>query len=297
MQEVHAKLEQARAHLTVARSTAERFRVLLRDQAVTPQEAEEKAGVLEVRLAEVRAAEAHLRRLEQVRTFQKVVAPFSGTITARNVERGTLINAGAGEGRWLFKLQQPDTLRLFVSVPQNYLRLIKQGNEADVLVREIPEKNFTAKVERTAGALDPATRTLLMELHLDNAKGELLPGMYAQLRFHLVNPAPPIVLPIATLLVGGDGSRVATVDEQNTIRMRKVEIGRDLGKEVEILQGVEENARVIVNPKDTAVDGMRVNPIVAEAEKHAAKPTEKTKPAEKPDETALPKAGHGKPLK
>ncbi len=281
VQEAQAKLVQAQAHLSLARSTAERYRILLKEQAVTPQESEEKNGALDVRLADVRTGEAHLRRLEQMRAFQKISAPFHGTITARNIEKGSLISAGAGDARWLFKLQQTDTLRLFVSIPQNYLRLVKLGTEADVMVREIPEKTFPAKVERSSGALDPATRTLLMELHLPNESNELLPGIYAQARFRLVNPEPPIVLPIATLLVGGDGSRVAAVDQNNTIRMRKVELGRDLGKEVEILQGIAENERIVVNPKDTVTDGVRVNPVVAEAEKHGDKSADKPKPAEK----------------
>jgi RND family efflux transporter MFP subunit len=282
VQEAQAKLVQAQAHLTLARSTAERYQALLKDQAVTPQEVDEKTGGLEVRVADVKTAEAHLRRLEQMRAFQKVTAPFSGTITARNIEKGTLVNAGAGDGRWLFRLQQTDTLRLFVSLPQNYLPLVKQGTEADILVREVPDKTFAAKVERHAGALDPATRTLLLELHMDNRAGQLLPGIYAQARFRLVNANPPIVLPIATLLIGGDGGRVATVDKDNTVRLHKVELGRDLGKEVEILQGVAENERIIVNPKDTAADGMRVNPVVAESEKHHEKGGDKPKPVDKP---------------
>jgi len=290
VQEAQAKLVQTQAHLTLARSTAERYRALLKDQAVTPQEVDEKTGSLEVRVADVKTAEAHLRRLEQVRAFQKVTAPFAGTITARNVEKGTLVNAGAGDGRWLFKLQQTEVLRVFVSLPQNYMRLVKQGTEADVLVREMPEKSFTAKVDRNAGALDPATRTLLLELYLDNKNGDLLPGIYAQARFRLMNASPPIVLPIATLLVGGDGSRVAAVDQNNTIHMRKVEVGRDLGKEVEILQGVAENERIIVNPKDTAADGMHVNPVAAESEKHNDKNSEKPKPADKPPDKPASKS-------
>ena len=288
VQEAQARLAQAQAHLALARSTAERYRALLKEQAVTPQETEEKVGALDVRIADVRTGEAHLRRLEQMRAFQKISAPFRGTITARNIEKGSLISAGTGDARWLFKLQQTDTLRLFVSIPQNYLRLVKLGTEADVLVREIPEKTFPAKVERTAGALDPGTRTLLLELHIPNESNELLPGMYAQARFRLVNPAPSIVLPIATLMVGGDGSRVASVDQNNTIHMRKVEVGRDLGKEVEILQGVAENERIIVNPKDTVADGMHVNPMMAEAEKHGDKSTDKPKPVEKAAEKPAP---------
>jgi len=170
------------------------------------------------------------------------------------------------------------------------MRLVKQGTEADVLVREMPEKSFTAKVDRNAGALDPATRTLLLELYLDNKNGDLLPGIYAQARFRLMNASPPIVLPIATLLVGGDGSRVAAVDQNNTIHMRKVEVGRDLGKEVEILQGVAENERIIVNPKDTAADGMHVNPVAAESEKHNDKNSEKPKPADKPPDKPASKS-------
>jgi RND family efflux transporter MFP subunit len=212
-----------------------------------------------------------------------VVAPFSGTVTARNVEVGSLIAAGsASASGWLFKLQHVDTMRVFVNVPQNYLQLVKLGMDGELFVREAADQPFPCKVTRHAGALDPATRTILVELQVPNKDGRLLPGMYGQLKFHMVNPEPNIIIPGTALMVGGEGIRVAVLDAGDTVRIKQIHLGRDYGKEVEVVHGLAEKERVINNPRDTLQDGMKVKPVLLEKKsdkKDTGKPTEK--PAEK----------------
>jgi RND family efflux transporter MFP subunit len=222
-----------------------------------------------------------VQRLEQMRTYQRVVAPFPGTITARNVEVGSLIQAGSGSASgWLFKLAQTDTMRVQVSVPQNHSSLVKPGMSAELFVHELGSTAFPAKVARSAGAFDPATRTILVELNVPNQEGRLLPGMYGQVKFHLVNAAPNLVIPVTALIVGGDGLRVAVLDGNDAVHYKPVKVVRDLGKEVEIAEGLDEKERVINNPRDTLAEGQRVRAVLQEkpAEKDAPKPAEKPAP-------------------
>ena len=287
LQEAQAKLAQIKVNMELARTTAERYQGLRGDDAVSPQEVDDKVGAYEARKAEYAVTQAQIKRLQELRGFQRVVAPFAGTVIARNAEKGQLVTAGsANPNGWLFKIAQTDGLRVVVPVPQSYLRMVRATQTADILVREYPEKVFPAKVTRHAGALDAATRTMLVELRPEAAVGELVPGMYCQVRFQLTNPTPSIVLPHNALLVGSEGTRVAVVDGGNTVRIRQIAIGRDFGKEVEVISGVGEKERVIMNPRDTIEEGMKVNPVLAEKhgdkkeEKKDAKPPEKA--AEKP---------------
>jgi RND family efflux transporter MFP subunit len=259
LQETQASLAQIRANLELARTTAERYKVLIKEDAVSPQEVDEKVAAFEARKADFAAAQAKVRRLQEQKAFQRVLAPFSGTIVARNAEVGAIVTAGGSSSSpWIYKLVQSDPLRVRVSVPQNYAQLVKVGTPADLLVRELGEKSFSAKVSRMASAFDPATRTMVVELLVPNRNRQLTPGMYGQIRFQLVNENPPLIVPVTALLVGGDGVRVATVDTNNTVRLKQVKLGRDLGKQVEILQGLAEGDRVINNPQDTLADGQSV---------------------------------------
>jgi RND family efflux transporter MFP subunit len=283
LQEAQAKLGQIKVNLELARTTAERYQGLRGDDAVSPQEVEDKVGAYEARKAEYAVTQAQIKRLQELRGFQRVVAPFSGTVIARNAEKGQLVTAGSSNPNgWLFKIAQTDGLRVVVPVPQSYLRMVRATQTADILVREYSEKIFPAKVTRHAGALDAATRTMLVELRPEAAPGELMPGMYCQVRFQLTNPNPSIVVPHNVLLVGSEGTRVAVVDGGNTVRIRQIAIGRDFGKEVEVISGIAEKDRVIMNPRDNIEDGTKVNPVLAEkhGEKKDAKPPEKG--AEKP---------------
>ena len=285
LDQAHAARAQVKANLELARVTAERYAGLLKDEAVSPQEVDEKRGVHEARKADYAAAEANLRRLEQMKSFQRVIAPFSGTIVARNVDVGSLIQAGsASSSGWLFKLAQTDTIRAHAAVPQSSMRMIKIGMTVDLVVPELGERVFPAKVMRSAGAFDSATRTMVVEMHVPNRGGPLLPGMYAQARINLVNAEPNIQIPINALMVGGDGTRVATVDAGGVVHIKAVKLGRDFGKEVEILAGLADSDRIINNPRDSLTEGAKVRatalPEHAEKKdppKPPAAPTEKPK--------------------
>jgi len=272
LDEARAKVQQVSAHLELARITAERYRNASKDEAVSPQELDEKLGAERVRQADLAAAKAHVQRLEQMRAYQRVTAPFAGTIVARNVEVGSLVQAGSGSTNgWLFKLSQTDRMRVQVNVPQNYARLVKPGMDAQLVVRELGNDEFPGKVSRTAGAFDPATRTLVVELLVPNPDSRLMPGMYGQVQFQVLDPHPNIVIPVTALIVGGDGLQVAVLDGKDAVHFKKVKVLRDLGKEVEVSDGLAAKERVINNPRDTLQEGQHVRALLQE------KPAEKDK--------------------
>ena len=287
LDQAHAARAQARAHLDLARVTADRYGSLLKEEAVSPQEVDEKYGIHQARKADYAAAEASVRRLEQMKSFQRVTAPFPGTIVARNVDVGSLIQAGSSSSSgWLFKLAQTETIRAHAAVPQSSMRMIKPGMTVDLVVPELGERVFPAKVMRSAGAFDSATRTMVVEMHVPNRGGPLLPGMYAQAKINLVNAEPNLQVPINALMIGGEGTRVAVVDTADVVHIKPVKLGRDFGKEVEILAGLSDNDRVINNPRDSLVEGTKVRATEMhhdkkEATKPVAGPAEKA-PAEKP---------------
>ncbi len=283
LDQAHATLAQVKANLDLAKVTADRYDALLKDEAVSPQEVDEKRGVFAARRADYAAAEANLRRLEQMKSFQRVTAPFSGTITARNIDVGSLIQAGSGSSTgWLFKLAQTETIRVHTAVPQANLRMVKAGMTVDLVIPELGERTFQAKVVRSAGAFDAATRTMIVEMHVPNKDGPLVPGMYAQARMNLVNSEPTLQVPINALIIGGDGTRLATVDSNSVVHIKPVRLGRDYGKEVEILTGLSETDRVINNPRDSLVEGLKVRATeMARADKKDA-PKPATPAAEKP---------------
>lgn len=262
LDQARAASAQARAHLDLARTTAERYRGLVKQEAVSSQEADERIGALAAREADYAVTQARIRQLDSMKAFQRVVAPFSGTVVARNLEVGSLVAAGnSASTPWLYKIVQSDTLRVLVSVPQSHVAAVKTGTEAELHIRELGGKPIVARVVRNAGAFDSATRTLLTELRVPNPDGRIFPGMYGQVKFHVQYDTPPIVVPVNALLVGGAGLRVAVVDATDRVRIRPVKVGRDLGKEVEILEGLEENERVVNNPRDELVDGLKVKAV------------------------------------
>lgn len=287
--QVRATLAQVKANLDLARSTAERYRSLVHDEAVSPQEADEKIGAYAAREADYVAAQARLRQLESMKAYQRVTAPFTGMVTARNIEIGSLVSAGSSSATpWLYKIAQSETMRVFVSVPQSHMQAAKVGAEAELVIAELGGKPIAATVARNSGAFDPATRTLLVELRVANGDGKILPGMYGQVRFRLKYAEPPLVVPVNALLVGGDGLRLAVIDDTDTVRIRKVRLGRDLGKEVEVLEGLAENERVVNNPRDDVEDGTKVKAVPAP--KHDDKKKDE-KPAAAPAKSAeAPKA-------
>ena len=270
LNQARAALAQAQANLVLARSSAERWEGLLKERAVSQQEVDERTGALAARAADVKAAEAAVLRFEKLASFKEVRAPFSGTVTRRFVDTGALIRAG-GNASALFELAQMDTLRIHVNVPQAYLRDITTGAAVTVRVAEYPDRVFTGAILRTSGAFDAATRTLLTEIEAPNRDGALFPGIHVDVQFALAQSNPPIIVPATAVLTRSDGVQVATVDEASAIRLRKVQVGRDLGRSMEIVSGLNEGARIVTHPTDTLVEGMLVKVIDASATKAGAK--------------------------
>ena len=253
--QARAELAQANAARALAESTAKRWREMLAGKTVSSQEADEKFADVELKKATVEAARAKAERLENLVGFTKVTAPFAGTVTGRQIDVGQLITEGASNE--LFRLAQTGTLRVFVRVPQSYARAVAVGQTADLTVPEIPGKKFSGKILRTAGAMDAASRTLLVEIEVDNSNGELLAGSYTQVRLADARPDAALTLPSNTVLFRPEGTQVAIVEQQRA-NMRVVSLGRDFGATVEILHGVTEQDQVIVNPSDSLVNGAEV---------------------------------------
>jgi RND family efflux transporter MFP subunit len=258
--QARAELAQAEAARTLAESTAKRWHEMLAGRTVSPQEADEKFSDVELKKANVEAANAKAERLVDLLAFGKITAPFAGTVTGRQIDVGQLIAEGAG--RELFRLAQTDKLRVFVRVPQSYARAVAVGQSAEVTVPEIPGRKFEGKILRTAGAMDAASRTLLVEIEVDNSKGELLAGSYAQVRLSDAHPEAQLTLPANCVLFRAEGPQVALVNNGHA-SIRRITLGRDFGSTLEILTGVTPKDRVILNPADSLVDGIEVR--VAEA--------------------------------
>ena len=254
--QARAQLGEANANAHLAKTTAARFDTLRKTAAVSAQDKDEKDADSANRDATVEAARANVRRLEDLRSFQRVTAPFDGVITERSTDVGQLITAGNSQP--LFRLAQPQTLRVFVRVPQAFAHQIAAGQSADVGFTEIPGRAFEAKVVRTAGAIDPASRTLLTELQLDNAEGKILAGSHAEVRAKIPATEAALLLPANTLLYRAEGTQVGIVGENGRVELRTVKLGRDFGHDLEIRDGLKPEDRVILNPSDSLATGTTV---------------------------------------
>jgi len=261
LSQARAQLVQAEAARDLAGTTAKRWREMLAGRTVSSQEADEKSGDLQLKKATVEAARANVQRLEDVAGFAKITAPFAGTITARNLDVGQLVNAGSGTE--LFRLGQLARLRVFVRVPQSHARSVAVGQKAELTLTEIPGRKFAATIVRTAGAVDPASRTLLTELEVDNDKGEILAGSYAQVHLPDTRPEPTATLPSNTLVFRPDGVKIAFV-AGGRIDFRTITLGRDFGHVVEILSGLDPADQVVVNPSDSLLQGAEVRVMEAQ---------------------------------
>ena len=196
-----------------------------------------------------------MKRLRQLDEFKRVVAPFAGVITRRNVDVGDLIDSS----KVLFTLSQTDSLRVYINVPQTYAHLIKTGQQVTVTQTELSGERFDGQVARTSGSIDTATRTMQVEISLPNREGKLLPGAYVQVRLPL-NDTLSLVAPTNTLLIRGEGTMVAVVDTEGRVALRRIGVGRNYGASFEILEGVSESDRLILNPPDWLADGQKVVP-------------------------------------
>ena len=262
------RVQEAKSNLVLAQSTLGRIQTLLKTRAVSEQENDDQQARVNSAEAALKGGEAEVRRLESLQSFQKVVAPFSGVITSRQAEKGTLITAGSGSALpSLFTIAQEDTLRIFLDVPQKYSVAVKPGTEAKILVRERPGRIFEGKVVRTSGSLDRASRTLLTEIHLPNRERIILPGMYVQVKLSVERDEPAIVIPARTLAILNAGPHVVTVEADGSIKHRPVTLGRDFGAEIEVSAGLTGNEKLVANPSDTLKDGESVRfesaPVVA----------------------------------
>ena len=273
--QAQADLATARANEALSNSTNERWKGLLATESVSKQDAEEKAGDAAAKKAASDSAAANVARLRELESFKRVVAPFSGVITARNTDIGALINAGQSAGTELFRIADTHQLRIYVLVPETYAAITNPGLEAELHFAEQPNKSYTAKTVRTSNALNPTLKTLQVELQLDNAKGEVFPGAYAEVHFKLPASAQSLRLPANTVLFRSAGLQVATVDGQDHVKLKSIVQGRDFGSTIEILSGIEPNDKVIVNPPDSLTDGVvvRIAPPAAAASKDTGKTT------------------------
>lgn len=254
--QARAQRDQVAARAEFARQTLARWEALPSGQsAVSAQELAEKRSLAKQNSADLAAAEANVKRLEQLEQFRRIKAPFSGILTRRDIEIGDLV---ASTGKELFTITQTDPLRLRVWVPQAYAGNLQLGAKVKVSLAEQPAANLQATIERIAGGIDPTTRTRQVDLVLPNPKGSLLPGAYAEVGIALSSPVKALVAPSATLIVTDQTQRIAVVDDEQRIRFRNVKLGRDLGRDVEVLDGISLEDRLVVSPPDQLVEGDKV---------------------------------------
>lgn len=263
--EVDAQYHQAQADLLTAKAnnelaqiTSKRWVALLKTNSVSKQETDEKIGDAKAKEALMEAAESNVKRLQELESFKRLTAPFDGTITARNVDNGSLINAGSTTSSVeLFHIADRHKLRVYVQVPQTYAIALKPGFEAEISFSEYPGEDFTAKLTDVAGAFDPTTRTLLLQFQLDNPNGKLLSGGFAEARMKLPVAGNNIKLPVNVLLFRAQGLQVATV-VNNHILLKTITIGRDFGNEFEASSGVKAGDTIVLNPPDSIMEGQEV---------------------------------------
>lgn len=268
--QARADLASAQANVELAETTAKRWQAMLKTDSVSRQEVDDKTGDFASKEAMVKAAQANVDRLLATKSFARIVAPFDGTVTARDTDTGALINAGGGSGPALFEVSDTRKLRLYVNVPQNYVSSAKSGTKANITVPEHAGKTYTATVESSSQSVDVASGTTLVQLAVDNAAGELLPGGFANVSLHLPTNAAILNVPASALIFDQSGLRVATVGADNKVLMKPVTIARDLGKVVELSSGIALTDRVIESAPDGITDGDAVNVIEANQKQAAA---------------------------
>lgn len=262
-----AALASAEAAEALASVTAQRWQTLGGSNAASKQAVDEKSGDLTVKRALSKAAQAAVDRLVVLQDFKRVVAPFDGIVTSRNTDVGALINADSSAGLALFVISDTQKLRLNVSIPQNYVPVVKLNTKVEITVPEYPGKIFYGTVEASARSVDAASGTTRMQVVVDNASGELMPGAFANTRIQLPENSLALSIPAGALIFGQKGLRVAIVDANDQVMLKTVTIARDLGQVVEIATGLERTDRVIDSPPDGLSDGDRVRVIAPAADR------------------------------
>jgi multidrug efflux pump subunit AcrA (membrane-fusion protein) len=273
LMQAQAAMAQAQANLNLAKTTAQRYNELRNTNAVSQQDVDTQNAGVAVQEANLAAAQANVRALEQTEAFKEVKAPFDGVVTARKIDVGDLVTASgastAAQGnapsqtatpsQELFRVAQTKTLRVYVNIPENYSDEIVPGISATLDLASSPNKKVTGTLARTSQSIDPNSLTLLAEVDVPNPDGKLLPGGYAQVHFDITTDHPPLVIPGNTLIFRAQGTQVGVVDtDTNTVHLQDIKIGRDFGTKLEVIDGLNESDSVILNPSDSLTDGAKV---------------------------------------
>src|SRR5882757_3997590 len=264
VQQIMSNLETAKANLALAEITKNRYQGLLKTNAVSQQDADNAVGTYNANKAIVEANQANVNQLKALQSFEKIYAPFDGIITARNTDIGDLINSGSSTTARtdLFHISQPGKLRVYVNVPQEYSQGIKVGMTADLSLAEFPGRKFQGTLVRTAEAINATTRTLLVEIAVDNPSGTLLTGSYAEVHLKIPTQASTLLLPVNTLIFRSDGLRVGVVKD-GKVALTTVTPGHDFGSQIEIVSGLTPNDQIVINPPDSIVAGQQVQIVQA----------------------------------
>lgn len=264
-----ADLASAQANVALAETTAKRWQEMLKTQSIARQEVDEKVGDYQSKQAIVKAAEANVNRLLALKSFARILAPFDGSVTARNTDTGALINAGGSSATVLplFEVSNTRKLRLYINVPQNYVGQIKAGGKAKFTVPEAPDAEFEATIQSTSGAINASSGTTLVQLLVDNASGRFLPGGFANVNLLFNDAVERLSIPASALIFDQNGLKVATVGHDQKVTLKTITIARDLGKTLEVQSGLNSHDQVIENPPDGVSDGDVVNLATAEAAK------------------------------
>jgi RND family efflux transporter MFP subunit len=285
-----ADLETSQANANLSHITASRYGDLIKTDSVSKQEVDNAAGDLAAKQATVASAQANVHRLSELESFKHIYAPFSGVITRRNVDIGTLINAGnGGSTQLLFSLAQTDPIRVYVSVPESAAPSIRPGLPAHLELTQFPGRKFQGKVVRTAEAIDPTSRTLLTEVDVPNKTGELLPGGYAQVHLDVQVASARLQVPVNALLFRSEGLRAVVVGPDHKLHLQQLTIGRDYGVSLEVLQGIQASDWIVVNPADSLEEGQQVN-----VKEVSVKPASPAAPATNPPSNPKQPASAGK---
>jgi RND family efflux transporter MFP subunit len=269
VRQAQADLATAVAKEKLAGTTAKRWDSMLASTSVSKQEADEKNGDFEAKRATVTAERANVERLQALTSFKRIVAPFAGVITARKTDIGALINAGSSSGPELFRIADTHKLRVYVQVPQSFADRIEIGMRADLRLPEQAGRSYPAVVVNTSNAINETSRTLLVQLEVDNAQGKLISGSYADIHFDLPAAVGVLQLPVTALLFRKDGLKIATLGGDGKATLKRIELGRDFGTRVEVVSGLQASDRVIDSPPDWLAQGDPVR--AAEPEQAATK--------------------------
>jgi RND family efflux transporter MFP subunit len=251
-----ASYEQAKANLNLAEISAKRWKTLGSENAVSKQEVDQKNADYLAKKADLNVAKAIVKKYQDLKGYEKIIAPFNGYISARNVDIGTLVSAGSGPE--LFHISQKNILRAYINIPQSAVLNVSINQAAEILIAEYAHTKFSGTVSRASGALDASSRTRLVEILVPNEDEKLLPGMYCQVHFKVPQVDQTIIIPSNNAIIRAEGTLVAVLTSENKVHLQHVILGRDFGTEIEILDGLKEGNSIIDNPSDSLQEGQQV---------------------------------------